>query len=74
MKIRLGEYEINVTANINGRRATAQFINELAIVYFEASEYLSGRGSNAISTDFQKKARQAHYFLVARGHYKDIED
>lgn len=75
MKIMIGDYEVNISArytrNEKATKAeTMHFLNELAIAYFEASEFNKRLTCYASAKDFKEKSDSIHNFLEEKGCYK----
>lgn len=73
MKLTIGNYEVNITAHLNGtstRDATRSFLNELAIVYGEASRNHARMHCNALAKDANEKSEALYNLLDSLGFYE----
>lgn len=78
MKIMIGEYEISITARYHrnekaNKADTMHFLNELAIAFFEASEFNNKMTCYATGRDFKAKSDEIHEILEKNGCYKDCK-
>ena len=77
MTIKLGAFELNLTAKYNfNKRANKDdmisLFNELSLVYSEAAKYNEMIYANAIAKDYKKKADQLYEICEAMGAYKGL--
>ena len=72
MKIQLGEYEITINAkkgNLTTREATESFLNNLSILYFEASEYNKSIGCTGSANHYKMVSDYIYHILKQKGVY-----
>ena len=74
MRLKIGDFTANITAhkfynermNINDAK---HFLNELAIVYWEAGEYNGKLGNTGLESEFKRKSVEIYEFLKGIGFY-----
>ena len=72
MKIQLGEYEITINAKKSGltaKQATESFLNQLSIVYFEASEYNKNLRCYGTQNEYKSNSDFIYQILKEKGVY-----
>lgn len=77
MKIKLGKFELDLTAKYSfNKRANkddlTSVLNELSLVYSEAARYNEAIHADAIAEDYRKKADQLYKLCEEMGAYKGL--
>lgn len=73
MVLNIHGFEVRITARRLGERADEDFLNELALVYNEASSRMASLGAFALANSFREAGADAHQALEAKGYYADEE-
>ena len=74
MKIKFGEYELNITGKQtyeekNNDMAVLYFLNELSIVYGDAARFNGGNGLQGFEKDFSNKSDALYNIVAEHGGY-----
>ena len=78
MKLMIGEYEVDIKAKNTNWNAkynkddTNRILLDMALAFFEASEFCQMQGRHTTSIDNMDKWRNIHDALEEAGYFKDI--
>ena len=76
MKVKINGYEVSISAkhmwqDKATKRSTLEFLNELSIVYGEASSYNKEQGYEQIAKDYRSTSNELYEVNSKHGLYKD---
>ena len=79
MKVTIGMYEVDVKVKKNYHEQnniqyTLYFLNELCIIYREASTFNACQGYQGIAKDYNEKAKEIYEQLETAGCYEPDND